>query len=186
MIEHGSFGSVPLKILTHLTSDQQLVYMWAFALQNLNPYPPSLDEISKVSKFSGDKVLEVCEELIKKGLLSANFTQPVSEDRRVLMKKPTRKQRAKKGQRVTWISAYADLYNQKQIGVFPYARYARPLRQLETEYGREVTLAAWERYLNQTDKQFVSVHQFARNFGAYKPKDYTPTNIVTEGDTPGW
>ena len=65
----------------------------------------------------------------------------------------------------TWLSPFADAYCDRTGGLFPFAKAARTLRILTKAHPSAEVVAAWRRYLAETEVTWISVARFAETYG---------------------
>ena len=69
--------------------------------------------------------------------------------------------------RETWVTPFAEAWSQRTGGEMVIERALRPLAKLRKRYGPERVLLAWLNYLDQTEVEYLSVHNFAAKFGKW-------------------
>lgn len=84
--------------------------------------------------------------------------------------------------KVTWLTPFADLWEQTFRGVFPAGVAARNLRPLVTRYGPERVVSALKAYLIATNPLYVSIPRFAQTFGNWDNGRSAPDWLAPYGE----
>jgi len=71
----------------------------------------------------------------------------------------------------TWLTPFAEIWEAKTDGYFPFGPAAKWLRRLINDHGLDEVKLAFRRYVNANDAQFLSIPRFAQTYGVWaKPK----------------
>jgi len=65
----------------------------------------------------------------------------------------------------TWLTPFAAAYCDRTGGLFPFEKAARTLRLLTKAHPSAEVVAAWQRYLAETEVTWISVARFAETYG---------------------
>ena len=99
-------------------------------------------------------VMSLLDDLIRKGYIT------VYEDKTIIAPTKSIAGLSLRPLAAIWIRKYG--------GIFPYSRAGRIVKQLASMgYDIESITNAWERYVNETESQFVSLEAFGAKFGQY-------------------
>ena len=74
---------------------------------------------------------------------------------------------ASQERRENWITPYCDAWHERTGGEMVVKHALKPLSKLRNLHGDAAVIAAWRRYLEQTEVQFCSVTQFASKYGQW-------------------
>lgn len=186
-IDKGTMGVFPLSRMVGMSPLMQTLYIWCLNLQNLNPYPPTIDDLVKCTGIEKQYIVDLLKTLHQEGLVSDGYWDEQSQTRSVyfMARKPKKAPAPKKGPVTTWLTPYEVMWKGKTGGLFPFDRAARPLRTLEAKYGRQEVQAAFGKYLKDTDIKMLSIPYFATHFEAFHKKEYQP-KLIDKDSTPGW
>ena len=69
--------------------------------------------------------------------------------------------------RDNWITPYCDAWQDRTGGEMVVKHALKPISKLRNLHGDAAVIAAWRRYLDQTEVQFCSVTQFASKYGQW-------------------
>jgi len=85
-----------------------------------------------------------------------------------------------KAKGVTWLTAYYNIYSDVFGGSMGDAKtFSRAFKKLETDYGRDATIAGWEKHCRQEGK-YATPHYFARKPAMWIQQQQSSVSYVPE------
>jgi hypothetical protein len=84
-----------------------------------------------------------------------------------------------KAPRVTWITPYADAWRERTDGEMAIDPALKPLSKLRARHGDSAVLAAWLRYLAETDVRYLGANNFASKYGRWAGSVTPPRSEVS-------
>ena len=72
-----------------------------------------------------------------------------------------------KPSQVTWMTPYAEIWNQKTGGEMQCAKFAKDLAAVRSKHGDPEALRVWAKYLDVKDLEFANAADFRSKFGSW-------------------